>query len=225
MSEQEFIPFSFHRHSPQLMMERATHFYQLLNQRRSLREFSSDPVPRELVEILIKTASTAPSGAHKQPWRFVLVDDPQLKREIRLAAEEEERENYSRRFPPEWLKDLEAFGTNWEKPFLEIAPWLVVLFKIEYELTPEGEKKKHYYVNESVGLAGGMFLAAVQNAGLVSLTHTPNPMKFLREILQRPINEKPYLLMPLGYPAEDAKVPNLQRKELSEIAQYNLEKI
>lgn len=220
-NSKNFIPYDFHRRPVDEMERRAREFYELLDRRRSIREYSPEPVPRTIIENLIRTASTAPSGAHKQPWRFVMVDDPEIKKKIREAAEEEERENYSRRFPDEWLEDLEPFGTDANKPFLEIAPWLVVIFKIDYELADDGEKKKHYYVNESVGLAAGMFLAAVHNAGLVSLTHTPNPMKFLREILGRPVNEKPFLLVPVGYPAAGVEVPDLKRKDLDEVCQYN----
>src|SRR5262245_47184620 len=192
-----------------------------MKRRRTVREFSPDPVPFELIELAIKTAGVAPSGANQQPWRFVVVGNPEIKRQIRLAAEEEERENYGGRFPDEWLQALIPLGTDWHKEFLEIAPYLIVVFKVDYGLEQVAggaeRKTKHYYVNESVGIACGMLLAALHSAGLATLTHTPNPMGFLSEILKRPKNEKPYLLVPVGYPAGDAKVPNITKKRLEEI--------
>ena len=190
--------------------------------RRTVREFSPDPVPFELIELAIKTAGSAPSGANQQPWHFTIVSDDEIKRRIRFAAEEEERENYSGRFPDEWLEVLAPLGTDWHKDFLEIAPYLIVVFKIDYgiEKQPDGGERriKHYYVNESVGIACGMLLAALHNAGLATLTHTPNPMGFLSEILERPKNEKPFLLIPVGYPAEGVKVPDITKKTFGEIA-------
>lgn len=194
-----------------------------MKRRRTVREFSPEPVPFELIELAIKTAGVAPSGANQQPWRFVVVSNPEIKRRIRLAAEEEERENYSGRFPDEWLQALAPLGTDWHKEFLETAPYLIVVFKIDYgvESTPDGGERriKHYYVNESVGIACGMLLAALHNAGLATLTHTPNPMGFLSEILKRPKNEKPYLLVPVGYPADGVKVPDITKKRFEEIAE------
>ncbi len=211
-----FIPYHPFAFSTEEQLKRAREFYELCNCRRTVREYSSKPISRELLETLIHTAGTAPSGANKQPWRFVVVTDPKLKHEIRIAAETEEKENYEHRMPQEWLDDLAALGTDWHKDFLEIAPALIVVFSIDYE--KEGEKvRKNYYVKESVGLACGFLLAAVHNAGLVSLTHTPSPMNFLQKILNRPANEKPFLLIPVGYPAENVTVPDIHRKPLEEI--------
>jgi nitroreductase len=194
-----------------------------MDRRRTVRDFSPEPVPFDLIERAIHAAGTAPSGAHQQPWRFVVVSDAEVKRQIREAAETEERENYERRMPEEWKEALAPLGTDWHKEFLEIAPYLVVVFRIDYGLESAAiddgtlVKRKHYYVVESVGIAVGMLLAALHNAGLATLTHTPSPMKFLREILKRPTNETPFVLIPVGYPAKDAKVPDLQRKSLEEI--------
>ncbi|NJN42846.1 MAG: nitroreductase family protein, partial [Flammeovirgaceae bacterium] len=179
--------------------------------------FSDQPIPKEVINNLILTASTAPSGAHKQPWTFCVVSNPEIKSQIRKAAEEEEYESYNKRMPPEWLDDLRPLQTDWHKPFLEIAPYLIVVFKRLYEFAPDGSKKNNYYVNESVGLACGFLLAAIHHAGLVALTHTPSPMKFLTDILDRPENEKPFLLIPVGYPADETYVPELFRKDLSKI--------
>ena len=182
-----------------------------------MRQFSSKPVSRELLETLIRTAGTAPSGANKQPWRFIIVTDTELKRKIRIAAEKEEKENYEHRMSKEWLDDLAVLGTDWHKEFLEAAPALIAVFSVEYE--KEGERiRKNYYVKESVGLAVGFLIAAIHNAGLVSLTHTPSPMGFLHEILDRPSNERPFILIPVGYPAETVTVPNIQRKQLGQIS-------
>ncbi|HBY60088.1 MAG TPA: nitroreductase family protein [Solibacterales bacterium] len=184
--------------------------------RRSVRQFSAEPVPLELVENAIRFASMAPSGANRQPWRFVVVANPETKARIRAAAEQEEREGYEHRFPPEWLEALAPLGTDWHKPFLEIAPYLIVVFRIDYGL--DGERKvKHYYVQESVGIATGFLLAALHMAGLATLVHTPSPMGFLSEILERPANEKPFLLIPVGYPAPDATVPDIVKKPLDEV--------
>jgi nitroreductase len=208
---------AYARPRPEEVIDRASRFYQLMDRRRSVREFSSDPVSTSVIEELVRAASTAPSGAHKQPWTFVAVCDPRLKRDIRIAAEKEERANYAGRMPPDWLKALEPLGTDEHKPFLEIAPWLVVLFRQDYGLSESGERTHHYYVAESVGIAAGLFLAAVHHAGLVALTHTPSPMGFLREILERPANETAMLLIPVGYPAPDAQVPKLRRKALGDV--------
>ncbi|MGE0130999.1 MAG: nitroreductase family protein [Blastocatellales bacterium] len=219
----EFITLEFDQIEPEEQWRRAAAFYELMKRRRTVREFSPNPVPFELIKLAIKTASVAPSGANQQPWRFVVVNNPEIKRRIRLAAEEEERENYGGRFPDEWLQALAPLGTDWHKEFLEIAPYLIVVFKIDYgveQAQDGGEQKiKHYYVNESVGIACGMLLAALHNAGLATLTHTPNPMGFLSEILKRPRNEKPYLLVPVGYPADGAKVPDITKKSFEEIAE------
>ena len=191
-------------------------YYELMNKRRSIRHFSSKQIPNGLLEKIILTASTAPSGAHKQPWVFCVVKSPDLKKKIREAAEKEEYENYHGRMSKAWKKDLEKLDTNWKKPFLEIAPALIIVFKKTYDLI-NGDKHKNYYVNESVGLACGFLLSAIHHAGLVSLTHTPSPLNFLAKILNRPANEKPFLLIPVGYPENDCKVPLLKRKGLNEI--------
>jgi len=218
----EFLPLKYRRRSETEQRRRSREFYEMLKTRRTVRDFSPDPVPMEIIENCIRAAGTAPSGANKQPWRFVVVTDPGLKTQIRRAAEAEELENYERRFPETWLHDLAPLGTTWEKPFLEIAPVLIVIFKVDYGVRPDGSHEKHYYVNESVGIAAGMLIAAIHNAGLVTVTHTPSPMGFLQRILQRPKNEKPYLLLPVGYPAPDAKVTKLQKKALAEILQENI---
>lgn len=213
-----FVPYTHTRYAPADMQARADEFYMMLNSRRTCRDYSPEPVPLALIEQAIRAAGTAPSGAHKQPWRFVVVQDPQVKAQIRDAAEAEEKENYTHRFTPAWLADLAPLGTDWQKEFLTTAPYLIVVFKLDYE--KDGDAiKKHYYVNESVGIATGMLLAALHHMGLATLTHTPSPMNFLQRILGRPTNEKPVVLVPVGYPATDAKVPNLQRKPLAEIMQ------
>jgi nitroreductase len=215
-----FIPYAPAEFPEPEMLARAAEFYRYMDRRRSLRDFSNRPVPRELVEQLIMAASTAPSGAHKQPWTFCAVSDPSIKKLIRLAAEEEEYENYHGRMSEEWLDDLKAFDTDWHKPFLETAPWLIVVFRRIYEEEEEGQKRNNYYVTESVGLACGFLLAAVHQAGLVALTHTPSPMNFLSKLLERPKNEKPFLLIPVGYPAPGAQVPDLRRKPLAQVAVF-----
>ncbi len=207
----DFIPYHPLSFDEPEQLARAKDFFELCNRRRTVREFSPKPVPKQLLDTILRTAGTAPSGANKQPWRFVVVTDPAVKKEIREAAEKEERESYEHRMPQEWLDDLAALGTDWHKEFLEIAPALVVVFSIEYE--KDGERtKKNYYVKESVGLAAGLLLVAIHNAGLVSLTHTPSPMNFLQKILGRPANERPFLLIPVGYPADGVKVPDIPRK-------------
>ncbi|MCW5899783.1 MAG: nitroreductase family protein [Flavobacteriales bacterium] len=216
-TEPPFIPLEFDRLSAGEMLARARHFHALMARRRTVRHFSEDPVPSEVMEAVVATAATAPSGAHKQPWTFCLVGDPGLKRRIRKAAEEEERINYGGRMSAEWLADLKPFATHWEKPFLEIAPWLVVVFRRTYELDPDGHKHQNYYVNESVGIATGMLLAAAHQAGLATLTHTPSPMDFLARVLGRPANERAYLLIPMGFPAPDCQVPDLDRKPLEQV--------
>lgn len=221
MSEYPFIPYRPERLAVEDSRQRAEDFYQQMNRRRSVREFSSDPVPRELIEQAIRTASTAPSGAHRQPWRFVVIGDPEIKRQIRIAAEAEEKKSYDERMPDEWLEALAPIGTNWEKPFLEIVPWIVVAFEELYGFDDQGNKRKNYYVRESTGLACGLFIAALHNMGLSTLTHTPSPMKFLRDILGRPKNEKPYILFPVGYPAPEAQVPDFGRKPLEEVSLWD----
>lgn len=220
MATYKFIPYNPVRFEEPEMLERSRAFYEFMDRRRSLRFFSDRPVPKTLIENLVRTASTAPSGAHKQPWTFCVVSDPAIKSQIREAAEAEEYESYHGRMSEEWLRDLEPFGTDWHKPFLEHAPWLIVVFKKAYEIDSNGEKRKCYYVNESVGLATGFLLAAIHNAGLVTLTHTPSPMNFLQKILHRPDNERPFLLLPVGYPAGDAEVPDLKRKSLEEVTVF-----
>ena len=199
-----------------ILQERARSFYKAMDTRRSVREFSNHPVPREVIENIIRTASTAPSGAHKQPWTFCVVENPEIKKQIRIAAEEEELESYESRMSSEWLDDLKPLGTDWHKPFLETAPYLIIVFRRIYEFGPDGKKKNNYYVQESVGIACGFLLAAIHDAGLVSLTHTPSPMNFITKILNRPENEKPFLLIPVGYPAAECWVPDIKRKELDD---------
>ena len=214
-----FIPYTFNKRSSEEMLKSSLDYYHEMSSRRSIRHFSEESVPIEVIENLIKTASTAPSGANKQPWTYCIVSNKELKRKIRVAAEKEEFENYNGRMSEEWLEDLAVFETDWKKPFLEIAPYLVIVFKQTYGLK-NNEKTKHYYVNESIGLSVGLFLAAAHQAGLATLTHTPSPLNFLTEILERPINEKPFLLIPIGYPAVGARVPDIKRKELDEIVVY-----
>jgi nitroreductase len=205
---------------PQLSQEemilRSEQFYQEMDQRRTVREFDPRPVAVEILEKIILTASTAPSGAHKQPWTFCLISDPSIKKKIRDAAEEEEKISYSSRMPDTWKSDLKPLGTNWEKPFLEEAPYLIVVFKQSYGLE-NGQKSQHYYVNESVGIACGFLIAAIHQVGLTAVTHTPSPMNFLSEILKRPFNEKPFLLIPVGYPKAETYVPDIDRKSLEKI--------
>ena len=212
-----FRPYQLPLATPDELLARSAAYYQHLSLRRSVRDFSARPVPREVVENIIRAAGTAPSGAHKQPWTFCVVENAALKAQIREAAEREEYESYHGRMTPEWLRDLAPFGTDWRKPFLEVAPYLIVVFRRIYEPEPDGHKHNNYYVSESVGLAAGLLLAAVHQAGLVALTHTPSPMNFLAKLLDRPENERPFLLIPIGYPAEDAQVPDIERKPLEEI--------
>lgn len=213
------VPYTPEKFSPEEMRKRANEFYDLMNKRRTVRHFSDHDIPDDVIDALIMTASSAPSGAHKQPWNFCVVRDTELKRRIREAAEKEELESYNNRMPQDWKDDLEVLGTDWEKPFLEIAPALIVVFKRSYEIIDE-RKRNNYYVSESVGLACGFLLAAIHNAGLVALTHTPSPMNFLSQILERPSNEKPFLLIPVGYAADDCVVPKLSRKPENEVITY-----
>jgi iodotyrosine deiodinase len=216
-----FIPLNFTRLSPQEQCDRAKAFYESMRSRRTVRDFSPDPIPFALIETAIRTAATAPSGANRQPWHFVVVSDPTIKHRIREAAEEEERAFYEHRAPDEWLEALAPLGTDWHKPFLEIAPYLIVVFREDYGLLKDAGdaevKEKNYYVMESVGIACGFLLAALHLAGLATLTHTPSPMGFLSQILRRPKNEKPYLLIPVGFPAEKAEVPDIRKKDLAEV--------
>jgi iodotyrosine deiodinase len=214
------IPLFFERFTPDRQIARSREFLSTWKTRRTVRAFSSDPVPFEVIENAIRAANVSPSGANQQPWHFVVVRDLETKRRIREAAEAEEKKNYEGRFPDEWLQALAPFGTDWHKEFLEAAPYLIVVFRIDYGLAVEdGEERKikHYYVQESVGLACGALLAALQWSGLATLTHTPSPMGFLSEILERPKNERPFLLIPVGYPALGAKVPAIMKKPLAEV--------
>ncbi len=214
-----FIPYQREILSDEEMITKSNAFYSYMDKRRSVRHFSDRPIPMEVIHKIILTASSAPSGAHKQPWTFCVVSDPTIKKAIRKAAEEEEYTSYNGRMSEEWLKDLAPLGTDWQKPFLETAPYLIILFRKSYDLE-DGVKKKNYYVNESVGIAAGFLIAAIHHAGLVTLTHTPSPMNFLQKILNRPDNERPFLLLPVGYPTADAEVPDLERKDLSEVTVF-----
>ena len=213
-----FKKLDFKKFSQQEMLERSKSFLSEISSRRTVREFSNKIFPIEIIENCIKSAGTAPSGANKQPWSFTIIEDKKVKAKIRIAAEKEEKDFYGRRATKEWLEDLNQFGTNWEKPFLETAPYLIIVFKQIYDVNETGSQRKNYYVNESVGIASGFLLAALHNAGLATLTHTPSPMNFLGKILNRPENEKAYLLIPVGYPSENAKVPNIKKKPFSEIS-------
>jgi nitroreductase len=214
------IPYSIEPRDPAVMLHDTQTLLAKMKTRRSCRAFSDQPVSRKLIESLIAVGHSAPSGANRQPWHFVAVDDPTIKTEIRIAAEKEERESYTNRMPPAWLSALEPLGTDEHKPFLEIAPWLVVIFQQNWVMI-DGQKHPNYYPVESVGLAAGMFLTACHLAGLATLTHTPSPMKFLRDILRRPESEKPFLLIPVGYPADDCNVPKIEKKPIEEVLQWN----
>jgi len=221
MAEPSFLPLTSYREYPvDEMVQRASAFYEDLRRRRTVREFSDRPVSQEIIEHCLLAAGTAPNGANMQPWHFVAVSDPEVKRKIRIAAEEEEREFYSGRAPQEWLDALAPLGTHEHKPFLEAAPYLLAVFTQRYGVLPDGGQVKHYYATESVGIATGLLITAVHNAGLVSLTHTPSPMGFLNTLLGRPENERPFLILVVGYPAEDAKVPEISKKPLREIATF-----
>lgn len=218
MSDRKYrgVSYSRERIAPETAVERAQSFLSTALRRRSIRHFSPDPIPDEVLDLAIAAAGSAPSGANMQPWRFVVVRDAETKRRIRIAAEEEEKKSYEGRMTDEWLEALAPLGTDWQKPFLEIAPALIVVFKEDFH-EEDGRKVHHYYVNESVGIACGFLLAALNDAGLATLTHTPSPMGFLREILQRPSNEKAYLLIPVGHPATECEVPSIAKKPLDEI--------
>ena len=221
MTDYKFVPHSqYVEYPPEEMARRAEDFLAEMRRRRSVREFSDRPVPREIIENCIRTAGTAPSGANKQPWHFAAVSNPETKRQIRKAAEAVENDFYHRRAPEYWLKALEPLGTSASKPYLEIAPWLIVIFSRRHTVEPDGSITKHYYLSESVGIATGMLITAVHHAGLACLTHTPSPMAFLRDVLNRPNTETPFLLLAVGYPAEGIKVPDLGKKDLSEISDF-----
>lgn len=221
MSKASFQPLSSYIEYPvEEMKQRATDFRVHMQRRRTVRQFSDRPIPEEIIAESLLTAGSAPNGANLQPWHFVVVTDPYVKHEIRVAAEQEEDEFYHRRAPQEWLDALSLIGTDENKPFLETAPFLIVIFGKNYSLLPDGRRVKNYYVNESVGIAAGFLIAAIHTAGLVSLTHTPSPMGFLNNILHIPPDEKPFLILVVGYPAEDAQVPNIAKKSLEEIATF-----
>lgn len=214
------IAYNSQKYSDEEMISRSTSFFHWLDKRRSVREFSDRPIPRTVIENIIKTASTAPSGANKQPWTFCIVTNQDLKSQIRKAAEIEEKENYEHRMSDRWKKDLEAMATDMNKSFLEISPCLIVVFKKLFDYDEMKVKTPNYYVNESIGIACGMLISAIHNAGLVTLTHTPSPMNFLTKLLERPDNEKPFLLLPLGFPQEPAFVPDIKRRALDEISVF-----
>ncbi len=221
MTQARFIQFSQYRQYPvHEMKQRVADFYADMRRRRTVRQFSERPVPREIIENCLRAAGTAPSGANMQPWHFVVVTDPEIRRYIRQAAEAEEQAFYNGRASEEWLEALAPLGTSADKPFLETAPYLIVIFAQNYALGPNGQKIKHYYVSESVGITTGILITAIHHAGLVSLTHTPSPMNFLSEILDRPANERPFLILVVGYPAEGVMVPDIKKKSLEEIATF-----
>ncbi|MFT6047825.1 MAG: iodotyrosine deiodinase [Arenicella sp.] len=212
------IPLNFKPLSDKQMLQESEQFYQNLKRRRTVRDFSEQPVDRTIIENAVRAAGTAPSGAHKQPWHFAIIANPAVKKIIRIAAEGEEREFYEGKAPQAWLDDLKVFETNAQKPFLETAPYLIAVFLERNTIDADGTKHKNYYMPESVGIATGMLLTALHTSGLATLTHTPSPMKFLNEILDRPSNEKPYMLIVTGHPAQDATVPDITRKPFEKIA-------
>ncbi len=219
MSQPVFTPLVTYREYPaDEMKRRARDFYETANRRRTVRAFSDRPVPHEVIADCIRTAGTAPSGAHQQPWRFVVVSDPELKHRIRIGAEKEELDFYTHRAPPEWLEALAPLGTDENKSFLDVAPHLIIVFAVSHGISPSGVKMKHYYAQESVGIATGMLITALHHSGLATLTHTPSPMGFLNELLERPSNERPFLNLVVGFPADDVSVPDITRKPLEEIA-------
>mgnify|MGYP001367206750 FL=1 len=218
--EIQTIPFDFQEYPIEEIQSRALRYYENMSRRRTIRDFSKRLVPIDVIENCIRAADTAPSGANQHPWHFVVVTDQEKKRKIRVAAEKEEKEFYSTRAPKEWLDVLAPLGTDAHKPFLETAPYLIAIFAQNYGVDKDGKKSKHYYVNESVGIATGLLVSAIHYSGLASLTHTPSPMRFLNQILDRPDSERPFLLLIVGYPAVDARVPEIRRKSLSEITTY-----
>ncbi len=218
--EHPFIDFKREAYSSEEMLERSRDFYSWADERRSVRDFSDKPVPKEVMENILMTGSSAPSGAHKQPWTFCLISNASLKSKLRALAEEEEKKSYDGRMSDAWLEDLAALGTDWEKEFIDVAPWIVIVMKRPYEIQKDGTKRQNYYVSESVGLASGFLLMAVHNAGLVALTHTPSPMNFIAKALERPKNERPFLLIPIGYPSKSARVPDLIRKSKADVIEY-----
>lgn len=221
MTKARFIPLAdYQRYPPDEMKERAKSIFAEMQRRRTVRDFSEERVPLEIIKYCLRAAGSAPSGANLQPWHFVVVSDADLKREIRKATEKEERDFYRRRAPQEWLDVLSPLGTGPEKPFLEEAPYLIAIFTQRYGLLPDGRKVKHYYATESVGIACGLLITALHHVGLATLTHTPSPMKFLNKLLDRPSNERPFLLLTAGYPSLDAQVPDIHRKSLSQIASF-----
>jgi len=228
MPNKEFILINGYKHikydTPKISenesLKKSADFYNFLDSRRSIREFSTKPFPKKIIENILKSASTSPSGAHKQPWTFCVVSNKNLKTKIRIAAEKEEKESYDSRMSNRWKKDLEHLGTNANKPFLENAPYLIIVFKKVYALDKNGNKVNNYYVNKSVGIACGLLITAIHNAGLATLTHTPSPMNFLTKLLNRPSNERPFLLLPVGYAKNQVYVPDLTRKKLDEIAVF-----
>jgi nitroreductase len=221
MTQARFVRLThYHEYAPEEMVRRAREFHHDIARRRTVRDFSRRPVPREVIEHCLRAAGTAPNGANLQPWHFVVIGNPALKARIREAAEVEEREFYRRRAPAEWLEALSALGTDEHKPFLEDAPCLIAIFTETYGVRADGTRVKHYYATESVGIATGFLIAALHHAGLASLTHTPSPMGFLNEILGRPLHERPFLLLVVGYPADEAQVPVITKKPLEEIASF-----
>ena len=217
-----YIKYSAKEISDEELSKKAQSFYEEMKIRRSVRHFSSRPIPKSIIDNIIKTAASAPSGANKQPWTFVAISNLDIKKKIKEAAEKEEFENYNGRMSESWLKDLAHLGTDWRKDFLEVAPWLIVVFKKIYDIDNEGNKHNNYYVAESVGLASGFLITAIHQAGLVTLTHTPSPMNFLTKILDRPENERPFLLLPIGHAADNAYVPKITRKGLDQISEFKL---
>ena len=213
------VKYTCPKYTSETVEKKSLEFYELMNRRRTIRNLSTEPVKKSIIDRIIQTASTAPSGANKQPWTFCAISCVSLKKKIRIAAEKEEKENYHNRMSDQWLNDLKPMATNWYKPFLVDAPWLIVVFKQAYELN-QNEKQNNYYVNESVGIACGILITAIHQAGLATLTHTPSPMNFLTKILNRPKNERPFLLLPVGYASDHTYVPDLKRKSLREVAVY-----
>lgn len=218
MTDFTFVPYQKETYSEQEMRFIAQQFHEESNQRRTVRDFTNKPIDKKIIEYILKVAGTAPSGAHKQPWTFCVVSNSDLKKQIRVAAEEEEKISYESRMNDEWKKDLAPLGTDWQKPFLEIAPYLIIVFKKSYDFDKDGKKLQNYYVQESVGLACGFLLMAIHRVGLGALTHTPSPMNFLSKLLNRPDNEKPFLLIPVGYVSENCTVPDIERKTLNQIS-------